>query len=75
MALVPMLYEWCSYLTGRGQKVKENSSWKEVKMGIPQGSILGPLLFKISIIDIFFLLNETEICNYADDTTIYCSHQ
>ena len=25
--------------------------------------------------DIFLLLNETEICNYADDTTIYCSHK
>ena len=68
----------CSYLTGRRQRIKENgsfSSWKEVKLGVPQGSVLGPLWFIILTNDIFFLLNETEICNYADDTTIYCSHQ
>ena len=66
-----------SYLTGRRQRVKVNgsfSSWKEMKLGVPQGSVLGPLLFNIFINDIALLLNETEICNYADDTTIYCSH-
>ena len=68
----------CSYLTGRRQRVKVNgsfSSWKDLKLGVPQGSVLGPLFFTIFINGIFFLLNETEICNYADDTTIYCSHQ
>ena len=68
----------CSYLTGRRKRVKVNgsfSSWKEVKLGIPQGSVLGPLLFNVFINDVFFLLNEIEICNYTDDTAIYCPHQ
>ena len=32
---------------------------------------MGPLLFNIFINDIFFLVNDTEVCNYADDTTIF----
>ena len=67
-----------SYLTGRRQRVKVNgpfSFWKEMKLCVPHRSVLGPLLFNIFINDIFLLLNETEICYYADDTTIQCSHQ
>ena len=42
----------------------------EVSRVIPQGSIIGRILFTLFIIDPMFCINETEVCNFAYDTTI-----
>lgn len=64
-----------SYLTGRVQTVSVNglsSEPREVTQGVPQGSIMGPLLFLVMVNDIVYSVPSKLIC-YADDTTIFCS--
>ena len=63
-----------SYLSNRYQRVKINSKFSnylKVPQGVPQGSILGPLLFNFFINDLFNCIEISEVCNFADDTTIY----
>ena len=61
-----------NYLSNRIQRVKINdsySSWTEILYEVPQGSILGPLLFNIFVCDMFYFLEDSETANYSDDKT------
>ena len=62
-----------SYLSDRWQRTKINtsySSWSGLLVGVPQGSVLGPLLFNLFINDLAFVI-KTCVCNHADNNTPY----
>ena len=62
------------YLSDRTQRVKVDGEYSEkrtLKYGVPQGSILGPLLFNLFMNDIFYFMKESNLANYADDTSTY----
>ena len=70
-------FEWFkSYLTDRTQYVSlknTTSTTEPIKCGVPQGSILGPLLFIIYLNDIIYSSTKSSFFIYADDTNIIIS--
>ena len=65
-----------SYLNGRKQRVKlgnNRSIWSTLHKGVPQGSIMGPLLFNIFVHDLYYDIKKCTLFNYADDNTLFYS--
>ena len=63
-----------NYFTGSFQRTKVSnsySSWSEIIGGVPQGYILGPLLFNILLNDLFLYPKETFLSKSADDNNLY----
>ena len=46
------------------------SSWSKINKGVPQGSILAPLLFNVFVNDILYFIHRDKLYNYADDNTL-----
>ena len=51
------------------------SSWEDILFRLPQGTILGQILFNIFLSDLCLIFDDADIANYADNSTIYKEHE
>lgn len=66
-----------AYLLGRRQRVQVNGVYfqgRAISAGVPQGPLLGPLLFNSFVSDLNYFVFSTSLRLYADDTTEYASN-
>ena len=64
-----------SWLNNRKKRVKINKtfiSWKELLCGVPQRSVLGPILLYIYLSTLFLILKKINFCNFTSDTFLLC---
>ena len=65
-----------SYLKERYQRVKISNSFSEYHLliyGVPQGPILGAILFNIFLCDIFLIVDDIDVASFTDNNTPYCT--
>ena len=65
------IYDCLRHCKQRTKIADSYSSWQDILYGVPQGPILGPLLFNADLCDLFIAMSQYDIANYADDNTPY----
>ena len=67
MLALLFVYSYSKYRMQRTKINSEYSFWEEIMFRVPQGSILGPLLFNIFLCDLFLTMYNNGFANNADD--------